>query len=220
MASEQQGNKDVGRNTQDPATRTGKDSDKGRRRRPEPPRTAMLWLLIIVTFVLGLRFMQSLSAQKPTEITYSQFESLLQEHGERIKAVRVTQRGLRATLRGELSEEGPLAALPDVKHTAGSHFFVVDLPVVDPAIYRDWQGRGFAYTFESERYNFWDILGFAAPWLILIFFWLFMMRQMQAGQRGIFSFGKSKAKLHSLDRPQNTFADVAGSKRPRLNCRR
>jgi cell division protease FtsH len=33
---------------------------------------------------------------------------------------------------------------------------------------------------------------------------------MQAGQKGIFTFGKSRAKLNPMDRPQITFADAAG----------
>ncbi|MBD3315203.1 MAG: ATP-dependent zinc metalloprotease FtsH, partial [Chitinivibrionales bacterium] len=33
---------------------------------------------------------------------------------------------------------------------------------------------------------------------------------MQAGQKGVFSFGKSRAKMQPMDRPKSTFADVAG----------
>jgi cell division protease FtsH len=49
------------------------------------------------------------------------------------------------------------------------------------------------------------------PWIVLIGFWLFFMRQMQAGGNKAFSFGKSKAKLLSGDTPKITFADVAGA---------
>ena len=38
-----------------------------------------------------------------------------------------------------------------------------------------------------------------------------MLRQMQGGSRGLFSFGKSRAKLLSQDEQQTTFADVAGA---------
>src|SRR6058998_2621111 len=49
------------------------------------------------------------------------------------------------------------------------------------------------------------------PMLLLIGVWIFFMRQMQGGGRsGVFSFGKSKARM--LDEANNsiTFADVAG----------
>ena len=47
--------------------------------------------------------------------------------------------------------------------------------------------------------------------LLLIGFWIFLFRQMQAGGAKAFSFGKSKAKLLSGDTPKVTFADVAGA---------
>src|SRR5690606_20464897 len=49
------------------------------------------------------------------------------------------------------------------------------------------------------------------PYLLLIGFWIFLFRQMQAGGAKAFSFGKSKAKLLSGDTPKITFADVAGA---------
>ncbi|MCB1640249.1 MAG: ATP-dependent metallopeptidase FtsH/Yme1/Tma family protein, partial [Xanthomonadales bacterium] len=50
------------------------------------------------------------------------------------------------------------------------------------------------------------------PVLILIGFWIFMMRQMQGGGggRGAMSFGKSRARLQGEDQVRVTFADVAG----------
>ncbi|MBA3889842.1 MAG: ATP-dependent metallopeptidase FtsH/Yme1/Tma family protein [Gemmatimonadaceae bacterium] len=49
------------------------------------------------------------------------------------------------------------------------------------------------------------------PWLLIIGFYVFIFRQMQAGGNKAFSFGKSKAKLLSGDTPKITFADVAGA---------
>src|SRR4051812_9504195 len=48
------------------------------------------------------------------------------------------------------------------------------------------------------------------PWLLLIGFYLFLFRQMQAGGNKAFSFGKSKAKVLTGATPKVTFADVAG----------
>src|SRR4030067_439196 len=55
-----------------------------------------------------------------------------------------------------------------------------------------------------------NLLTYSLPWLFLIFFWVFMLRQIQGGPKGIFSFGKSKARLLTGSRPKVTFADVAG----------
>ncbi|HOX24879.1 MAG TPA: ATP-dependent zinc metalloprotease FtsH [Candidatus Krumholzibacteria bacterium] len=48
------------------------------------------------------------------------------------------------------------------------------------------------------------------PILLLIAVWIFFFRQMQSGSNRAFSFGKSKAKLVNMDRPEVTFEDVAG----------
>ncbi|GAB2500231.1 ATP-dependent zinc metalloprotease FtsH [Pseudoxanthomonas sangjuensis] len=51
------------------------------------------------------------------------------------------------------------------------------------------------------------------PVLLIIGFWIFIMRQMQGGgggAKGAMSFGKSRAKLQGEDQIKITFADVAG----------
>lgn len=48
------------------------------------------------------------------------------------------------------------------------------------------------------------------PIIILILFWVFFMRQMQAGGNKALSFGKSRAKLFSGIQKKVTFKDVAG----------
>jgi len=61
----------------------------------------------------------------------------------------------------------------------------------------------------------WGILLTFAPFILLIVFWVWMMRRMQggagAGSGGVFSVGKSKAQLFDKDSSQKvTFRDVAG----------
>ncbi len=55
-----------------------------------------------------------------------------------------------------------------------------------------------------------SVLVAALPWILIIGLWIFFMRQMQGGGSRAFSFGKSQAKLLTADRPEVTFADVAG----------
>ena len=60
----------------------------------------------------------------------------------------------------------------------------------------------------------WGMLLSFAPFLLIIVFWIWMMRRMQGGPGGgggIFSVGKSKAQLFDKDAGQKvTFKDVAG----------
>ena len=48
------------------------------------------------------------------------------------------------------------------------------------------------------------------PILLLIGFWIFLMRQMQGGGSKVMSFGKSRAKRMAPDSPKIGFKDVAG----------
>ena len=54
------------------------------------------------------------------------------------------------------------------------------------------------------------ILMYALPFVLFLFFWIFILNQMQGGGSKVMSFGKSRAKRMSVDAPKITFRDVAG----------
>ena len=63
---------------------------------------------------------------------------------------------------------------------------------------------------ESSNSSWVNMLLSAAPFLLLIGFWIFMMRQMQTGGNKALSFGKSRARLLTTQQRKITFKDVAG----------
>jgi cell division protease FtsH len=65
-------------------------------------------------------------------------------------------------------------------------------------------------TVKSARNPWFSYLFTWFPIIILILFWVFFMRQMQAGGNKALSFGKSRAKLFSGVKKKFTFEDVAG----------
>lgn len=65
-------------------------------------------------------------------------------------------------------------------------------------------------TVKSARNPWFSYLFTWFPIIILILFWVFFMRQMQAGGNKALSFGKSRAKLFSGVKKKFTFNDVAG----------
>ncbi|MES2522058.1 MAG: ATP-dependent zinc metalloprotease FtsH, partial [Gemmatimonadota bacterium] len=71
--------------------------------------------------------------------------------------------------------------------------------------------RQVAVNVQEARFSGVSFLVTILPYVLLIGFWIFLFRQMQAGGNKAFSFGKSKAKLLSGDTPKITFADVAGA---------
>lgn len=90
--------------------------------------------------------------------------------------------------------------------------FVLTLPILDSAVINDWTERGLKFTVVKEDNAWINALVGVLPWVLLIVVWLIIMRRMQGGgPRGIFSFGKSRAKLLSEGAPKVTFLDVAGA---------
>ncbi len=63
---------------------------------------------------------------------------------------------------------------------------------------------------EVSRADWVNFLLTAAPLLLLVGFWIIMMRQMQAGGNKALSFGKSRARLLTAQQKKATFKDVAG----------
>ena len=57
----------------------------------------------------------------------------------------------------------------------------------------------------------WNLAIILVPVLIIVGFFMFMMRSAQGQNNQAMSFGKSKAKLYGLDKEKVTFADIAGN---------
>jgi cell division protease FtsH len=71
--------------------------------------------------------------------------------------------------------------------------------------------RGVRVEAEAESTSPWTtVLYYWAPILLMIGFWIFIMRQMQSGGNKALSFGKSRAKLSSSTQKKVTFKDVSG----------
>ncbi|MFL5508234.1 MAG: ATP-dependent zinc metalloprotease FtsH, partial [Gemmatimonadaceae bacterium] len=133
-------------------------------------------------------------------ITYTQYRDALDR--DNISAVKITAgKIVTGTFKTHETFNGQ-----DVKN------FSVRLPVENSEIeVEKLNQKGVAIEAQDARPSItaW-VLNFL-PWLLLIGFYLFLFRQMQAGGAKAFSFGKSKAKLLTGDTPKVTFDDVAGA---------
>ncbi len=198
-----------------PAGRKKQKENDGSRKggpRNDPGKTILMWLAISVAVVFALKSLGTHGALKETKLTYKQFQEVLAHPEVKLLNATIIQQGLnRAVFTGEVSNPDMLKSLPLLENVEPSKTIVVNLPYIDSDMLKKWDESGFNYKFEQEKMNWGDVLLSMLPWALFILFWFFMMRQMQsAGQKGIFSFGKSRAKLHAIDRPQITFADAAG----------
>ena len=93
-----------------------------------------------------------------------------------------------------------------------NQYHVYQLPYPDPWLPQLLTDSGTTVNVESPPDNsLWiNLLIGVLPWVFLIGAFFFLSRRASQGQQGIFSFGKSRAKLILEDRPSTTFADVAG----------
>src|SRR5687767_9541337 len=179
-------------------------SDKDRNT-PPPSRfsrfskTASFWLLIFLIPVLIIQF-ASPNRKELQELKYSAFDAELQR--KNVAEVTVIE-GKRL--------EGKLREAATVENKKVTEFWTL-LPTKDSDdLVPTLKANGVAISAAPARQNFWMVLLNMLPWILIIGFWFFMFRQMQAGGSKAFQFGKSKARLLSGDTPKVTFADVAGA---------
>ncbi|HIA90834.1 MAG TPA: ATP-dependent zinc metalloprotease FtsH [Candidatus Marinimicrobia bacterium] len=107
----------------------------------------------------------------------------------------------------------PLSIQTDITVLENVSKFHVILPFIDKDVMSEWDTYGVNYSFKAKSIDWTSYLLNMLPWILLIGIWIFFIRRMQGGgggMRGIFNFGKSRAKIWTSDMPKITFDDVAG----------
>jgi len=165
----------------------------------------MFWLVAFAVLFIAYIYFAGVD-EDMVEITYSEFIQQIDESN--IAEVTFTER----QVRGKLREPKVFASSGNDRAYTG---FVSRIPFVDLNydLVNRLEESGARIVAKEKSVDFYQVLFSIAPWLLLIFIWIFFLRQMQggAGPKGLFSFGKSKAKLLTDDRPKVTFNDVAGA---------
>jgi cell division protease FtsH len=89
--------------------------------------------------------------------------------------------------------------------------YVVTTPSSQDELLKRLEAKNVDIAVQSAQPSIWfGLLQILLPVLLLIGFWVFMMRQMQGGARGAMGFGKSKARLLTENKNRVTFEEVAG----------
>ena len=98
-----------------------------------------------------------------------------------------------------------------VGHYSTGEQFHTTIPVNDPEMYTIFRAHGVNITNKDQNSNYWlSMLVSIAPFALLLGLWFFLLRQMQSGGNKAMSFGKSRARLLSMQQKKITFKDVAG----------
>jgi cell division protease FtsH len=158
----------------------------------------MFWLFIIMLAVL-LWTLVSKSGQSAREEEPSYSEFMAQVERGNVKEVTLYLSPTSYEIEGEWREPSKKfrttifkESAPDLAKTLRDKQVLINVKEVNRA---DW------VTFLLN----------AAPLFLLVAFWIFMMRQMQAGGNKALSFGKSRARLLTAQQKKATFKDVAGT---------
>ncbi len=161
-------------------------------------KTVMFWLFIIMLAVL-LWTLVSKSGQSAREEEPSYSEFMAQVDRGNVKEVTLYLSPTSYEIEGEWREPSKKfrttifkESAPDLAKTLRDKQVLINVKEVNRA---DW------VTFLLN----------AAPLFLLVAFWIFMMRQMQAGGNKALSFGKSRARLLTAQQKKATFKDVAGT---------
>ncbi len=166
-------------------------------------KTTLLWVAILISVFFFAQMLNTESAPVK-KLVYTEYRELL-EAGKIESAILIKNR-----FHGVLK-------LPETTVINGvvreyEKFWVVLSPVIDSDVLAKWDEMGIEYEFQDETRDWVDYLFQVLPWFLIIFFWFFIMRRMQSGggTKGIFSFGKSRARIVDNEKPKTTFKNVAG----------
>jgi len=154
-------------------------------------KTVGFWVVILLSaFLLWQVVKASTNGQKDKEVNFSQFLSDVDQG--KVKEVTITSQ----EVRGKYSDNSAF-------HTTA--------PVNDPDMIKNLRDKGVEMNFRDINAGSWPtwLLNFA-PLILLAALWFFMIRQMQTGGNKALSFGKSRARLLSMQQKKVTFKDVAG----------
>ncbi len=154
-------------------------------------KTAVFWVVIIMVVVLFWTVVHNTKARPDAQLSYTQLVNDV--NAGKIKSVNIGGNDLHGVYKDDNQE---LHAVIPNNHQS-----------LDDAML----AKGVDIHFSKEAGSGWvSILINAIPFVLLLAFWIFMMRQMQSGGNKALSFGKSRARLHSSQQKKVTFKDVAG----------
>ena len=154
-------------------------------------KTVVFWLVIVLSALLLWQVVRS-SSSGPKERPLNFSEFLAEVDQGNVKEVTINAQ----EVRGQLKD--------------GTNFNTV-APANYPDMIKDLRGKDVKISIRDVTNGSWPTwLLNLAPLVLLAALWFFMIRQMQTGGNKALSFGKSRARLLSMQQKKVTFKDVAG----------
>ena len=151
-------------------------------------KTVLLWLSLVIVIFLAYHFAQIQKKEAP--LKFSEF--MTQVDTGNVQDVTITGSDIKG-------------------HFANQEAFRTFAPMGYDKLVDTLLAKKVTVNYQPDQTPTWaNMLISWAPFILLIGFWVFFMRQMQSGGNKALSFGKSKAKLLASQQKKVTFKDVAG----------
>ena len=176
-----------------------KDDNRKNVQSPKIWSTLFVWILIIVT-VWTIWYIFFTKDTGTIEIFYSDFISEVERNN--VKNVTITGNIIKGKLKQnsvKLTNEG----------AKSYNKFKVLVPYDDPDLVKKLIEKEVVVQAKTKS-QWWTLVLQFLPWLVFIFIWFLLIKQMQSGSGKAFSFGKSKAKIATEQNIKTKFSDVAG----------
>ncbi|MBI1747417.1 MAG: ATP-dependent metallopeptidase FtsH/Yme1/Tma family protein [Acidobacteria bacterium] len=155
-------------------------------------RNLILWAIIVVALILSWNIYQKIKDETGSTITFSEFNKKLKD--KQIRDVKISTN----------QAEG--------KFTDGAKFKTIIPADQRYTLAEKLDESGARVDLQPPEQNslFYGFVGTWLPILLILGFWIFLMRQMQSGGNKALSFGKSRARMFAGHQKKVTFKDVAG----------
>jgi len=152
-------------------------------------KTVVFWIVMLCTAVLLWKAVNAKSGDKIETLSFSDFMAQVEQ--------------------GNVQEVTSTGQQIEGESTSGK--FKSTIPQDYPKVFDLLTSQGVKVNVNDQAsLGFWSVFWRIAPIILIVFFWIFMMRQLQAGGNRALSFGKSRARLLTAQQKKVTFKDVAG----------
>jgi cell division protease FtsH len=184
------------------------------------------WAIFAVLLVWNALAFLGSAQSSSVEVPYSAF--LAQANLDNIDQVTFNGQSISGAFRHAIpyppaaspapAASGGTAPAPAAAPPTYAQFTTVIPPLGDPALLPILESHAVTITAKNVGGSSFllDLVVGILPVALIVGVIVYQGRQMQRSQQGIFGFGGSKARLYDAEKPQVTFADVAGEDQAKL----
>src|SRR6202022_2324641 len=163
---------------------------------PKSPRPTGSWVRLALLAVLS-----RLGGPARVDLSYSQLISNIE--GGNVVDITIQGQGAQGDLKNAASNNG-------VRNTQFTATLPDNVGLPDSSFYAALKSNNVATTVKPDTGGLGSLVLSFLPFIVLIAIWIWFMRRSGQAAQGIFSFGRSRARLQDPATPKTTFHDVAG----------